>query len=478
MHPHKLTVKATIVACAVICAFLAICAIRLQSHPSTEYDEGIYLTTYRLVQRGFPLYQATFHSQPPGFFLATYPLFLMLGADLPAARLAVFLVSLIGLWAVVWLGWELDNPIAGLIAIGTLYLIPIYASEILTFHADSLPPTFSTLAMAATLRFVKTNQRRWVLLSALFVAIAIAMKADISVLPALLLVFANPVMAKDQSGRQMVQTLASFTVVALMMLLLFVLPFGIASVFHDVITLRMIASAVYPVDPDRVLSFIYQTPQLILVGLFILGDVLAVILVYQNKRSILPVSILATWVVIAFGMLFVYRPLWQHHLVLLAVPVSLLFSYTLCGFFEDIGLSRVLRIVAPLFIAAVLINRFNYAFTSQQGIPNESHERGIRLVQENTSPDDYVVSDDGMVIGLSGRMTPPDLADLSLVRIQSGSLTAENFFSDLEIYKPRMVLVWTGNLDVLNRFPEIMSELHYTLISDADQKQKAYLLNP
>src|SRR2546429_8508422 len=122
-NDQKLSLRMTIIASLVICLILFFCAFNLKSHLSIEWDEGVYLTTFQSVQHGFPIYQQTYLSQPPGFFMTIFPLYAIGGSTLEAARLAMFFYSVVGLIAIMWIGWELDSILFSFIAIGVLYSI-------------------------------------------------------------------------------------------------------------------------------------------------------------------------------------------------------------------------------------------------------------------------------------------------------------------------------------------------------------------
>src|SRR5262249_17860047 len=151
------------------------------------------------VQHGFPLYSQTYMSQPPGFFVATFPLYVAYGSTLEAARLAVFVYSLVGLFGIVWLGWEFKSPLFSFIAIGLLYFVPISTVEISAFHGDSLPSAFSTLALASIMRFRNTSKWAWLILSAVFAATAVMIKADIAVLPSIAVVLGITTLANRRN---------------------------------------------------------------------------------------------------------------------------------------------------------------------------------------------------------------------------------------------------------------------------------------
>ena len=56
---------------------------KLINKPVVDNDEGIYLTSFLLVDKGYPAYKNLF-SQPPGFLLSVYPGFVLFGKTLSA----------------------------------------------------------------------------------------------------------------------------------------------------------------------------------------------------------------------------------------------------------------------------------------------------------------------------------------------------------------------------------------------------------
>ncbi|HVU12030.1 MAG TPA: glycosyltransferase family 39 protein [Phototrophicaceae bacterium] len=470
-----MSLKAAVIGCLAICAVLLLCAYHLRDYPSTEYDEGVYLTTFKSVQAGFPLYQQTYFSQLPGIFLTTFPIYALLGSTLAAARLAVFIYSLLGLLAIFWLGWEFNSPSFGFVAIGFLYLIPIYTAQILTFHGDSLPPTFSTLALAAIIHFRRSRQRRWIVLSACCAAIAVAIKADLSSLPPILLLFLIIGVIERHSLRRFIQIAVIFGAAFGIAALLSTLPFGLGAIINNVIDLRLDAASYAPFDPNVFLGFLKDQPQLIV--LLALGLVLSSSVAIQRKTARLPLALLLTWVASTFVLLFSYRPLMEHHLVLLAVPIVLLFAFALVQGIDLLDGAVVLRAAVPIFVLAVLISRVSYVLDEPRGITTSIEKTGISLVRADSAAGDYIITDDGLVSAFSQRLTPPDLTDLSAVRISTGDITDKQFETILTEYKPKLVLAWDYRLMFLPDFAQIMQQFHYLPLLNGDPGHQAYVLN-
>ena len=83
---------------------------------STEYDEGVYWQSLRALADGHALFNSVFSSQPPFFLLSLYPLYVLFGQTLAAARLAIVIFSLAGIVAIYFAGAAIGGRWAGLAA--------------------------------------------------------------------------------------------------------------------------------------------------------------------------------------------------------------------------------------------------------------------------------------------------------------------------------------------------------------------------
>jgi len=475
-HTPTLSLKTAIILCLGICLVLLYGAFQLRSYPTSEFDEGVYLATFKSVQNGFPLYSETYMSQPPGFFVTTFPLYVAFGSTLEAARLAVFMISLLGLVAIVWLGWELKRVLFSFIAIGLLYLIPLYTVQVMTFHGDSLPSTFSTLALASILRFRNTPKGLWVILSALFATTAVMIKGDVAVFPSILLLLVVTTVVEKRRVGDFIQFMAVFAVTCLIIVLVFTLPFGLSEVYDNVILLRIRAAVGIAPDPNVFINFFREQTEL--VNLLGAGIVLGLIVFVTIREARFPLILLVLWVLSTMLSLLVYRPLLPHHLAFLPVPIAVLFSFALFKLLRLINLPRLVPAAVTIFVLAVLLNHLSDALAPQPGVATPLQLRGIELVQAYTDPSDYIISDDGIVAALSNRLIPPDLTDISFVRIASGGVTPEKLEYNIVTYQPKMILVWADRLRNVPNFENIMRQYQYRLIEDPDTQHQAYIFDP
>lgn len=161
----------------------------LLQRPFVDNDEGIYLTSFLLVNKGYHLYKEVFFSQLPGFPLLVYPGFISFGNSLLAARLTIFLWSVIGCLGILWFLKELKKTHLFLIIILTIWLVPKYFNQATILQSDALVPTFSVLTLASLMRFVNKKSIIWLVSSFIFFLIGFATKLDVAVILPMLTIF-------------------------------------------------------------------------------------------------------------------------------------------------------------------------------------------------------------------------------------------------------------------------------------------------
>lgn len=463
----SLSWRTALSACAALCVLLAFVARRLGSRMGGEYDEGVYFTTFRAVQQGFAPYREAYLSQPPGFLVAVYPIFSAFGSTLEAGRAGVLLYSLLGLCGLVWLGHELGDEWAAFIAIGLAFACPLYLKEITTFHGDAVPATFSTLAIAAGLRFRRSRMLAWAALCAFFLACAVVIKSDLSTVPTLLITFLS-------TRRNALRGLSVFAVVGLASTLVFIVPFGALDVYENVIALRIAASVAYSAEHAKVFSLLRG--HVAIVALVSAACVLALVACVISRAGRRRLSILAPWLVTTFASLLVYKPLQQHHLVFLVLPAAATAAWSCGAIMRQLRAPWLVPVLASVGLLFAPWQMHQYASRVPIGIGSKQR-RGIALVKRYTEKQDFIVCDDGFVTALSERRTPPRLTDLSRVRIRSGGVSRELFVSQIERYQPKLIMNWAGHTLKIPDFEAIMQSHHYRRIktSTGESAPRLYL---
>ncbi|MBI2641756.1 glycosyltransferase family 39 protein, partial [Candidatus Roizmanbacteria bacterium] len=259
--------------------FLFFFNARLLQRGVANNDEGIYTTTFLLVSKGQLLYRQIFFSQPPDFFFSTYPGFILFGKTVFAARLTIFLWSLIGIIGIIWLAKEIGNIWVGLLGAYLLYAIPSYTNQIVTLQSDALVVVFSTLSLASFWRYKNTANVFWFIVGSVFFLVSFWTKLDVSLILPLAFLFWN---IKNKARLTFIFISVFFTVSAV-----FVLPFGLDAVWNSIIGLRNQAFSTHPFDPLALFNYLKNDVVLFLV------IVVSIFLFWKSKNS----SVLFFWAV-------------------------------------------------------------------------------------------------------------------------------------------------------------------------------------
>lgn len=465
-----------LIALALFFSFL-INNFKFLSRPSTEYDEGVYLTTFLLVDSGKALYKETFFSQFPGFFYSAYPGFLLFGKTLEAGRLTVFIWSLVGLLGVLWLSYEIGNVLIGVSAIAILYNISLYIDQSLTFHADSIPTVFSIASIASMLRFKKKNNFFFIALSVLFFSISLLIKFETTAIFSLIFIFISIFKERKMTINKVFLLLTFSLVFFFSLFYLSLLPFGGITPFYNsslLVRLKGIVGRSFPAF--KFFEYIFNIKFLLLI--IVTGLALSVFGLFKikKKEDKFPFLILLIWFLSSCLFLIIYRPLFPHHLVLLAVPFSLLFAYLFIYFAQQFFGQTLLKILIFLFLIFTIFNLINYSNSHSQSYQNYLLNKGVEIINKNTSLKDYVVSDDGFLNAFSKRLPPPWLVDISDVRIKSGVLKSSDFEREIKKYKPKLIMFWSGRIKKIKGIEEVLKNNNYKLLEAVDKDHKAFII--
>jgi hypothetical protein len=367
------------------------------------YDEGVYLASLRELQHGATLGTTLFTSQPPGFYwlLRVAGLF---GSSPEAIRSVMAVVSLGGLLAAWWLVRSFAGPVAGVVAACALAVAPLWAANAARVDADE-PST--VLALGALALAETTPAVAGALLAA---AICVKLLAVAAVVPFGLLVRRSPVRA------------ATGAAIALAAILLPTAG-SLGAIWRDAVEFHLNArstgASTIAGNVQRVLRIPYpQTPFGVLSLL-----VIAVALLAIHRRRRLPHWELWTWPVAATALLVVQRPLLDHHLVLLsaalAVPVAATAGDALRS---SRGRTRTLA-VAALAVAGAVAYAQQWHDVAQAAGPTADETHAVAFLRSHVAATATVASDVEIVPYLAGMRQPPQLVDLSAVRVETGSIT-------------------------------------------------------
>lgn len=419
-------------ACFVLIVFLF--QLRFIQQPVIDNDEGIYTTTFILIDHGYPAYTKTFFSQPPAFLLSVYPGFLLFGKTLQAARLTIVLWSILGLVAVYMIGYELKNVWIGVLSMGLMYLTYFYSNQTHTFQSDALVNSFTLICFATLLRFKNTQKILWYILAVFFLNLSFWTKFNFFFIPSFLIIAWMMTKRAKLAG--------IFIFISGLFVIVLQLIFGLQNIFSMVLSVRLAAFQTTHFSLILI-TYILHDPYLTL----IICASLILLLLRPKQLLQFPLLPIFLWAFLTFVFLFLYRPLFPHHLAILVTPFVLLFSLLMISipkkymFFYQLG-SVIVLIVSCIILLYQMYHLPVYFLSPKQ-------KKLITIIDHYTNSSDSILTDEEIVNSITNRLPSPQLSDVSFVRITSGSLPPNKFQEIINTERPKLIIPWNGRLAVL-----------------------------
>jgi 4-amino-4-deoxy-L-arabinose transferase-like glycosyltransferase len=448
-----------------------------------SYDEGVYWQTLRAMSAGYPLYRQVFYSQPPIFMLATFPIYVLCGQTIWAARLGMVLLSLLGLLGAWLLGYALRGRLGALAALLLLVANALYLRQSQTLQAEAPCVAFELLAVALAylwwqhptgwkgicLAALSTITLVLSIMSKLF-GVAALVPIGLLALARLWLILRQPATRHWQSASSLLVGIAAFIIATVVLLLPFA---GSWSQFvQQMINFHVAAGHILKAQQASNLATIRGGLASLLTLAALYGTVVALL---RRDWRILP---LLGWLLATLYLLWDEVPLFQHHLVILAAPLIPMAIMGITPFsFKQPQVTRAWQIATVLALLLIMITSVlglrdsrsylrtehgnNTAVTSS----NSPQQQAIKDLQTYTQPHQLVITDSQFIVALAGRSTPPDLVDTSSVRVQSGYLTAQQLITDAAQPQVQAILFYTGRLRLPQLAPfDAWVTTHYRLV--------------
>ena len=392
----------------------------------SSYDEGVYLVSARALDTGQVMFQQVFSSQPP-LFLGLLALTLKIaGGSAGAGHVYTLCCALMALAGVAWIGWEIGGRRPAVLGAALLALSPGFVIAARAIEAEAPMLGFGSLAVAASVRYARLAERRWMIMAALLLSAATLSKllavGDAAPI-ALALLLAPPPEPRSAWLRRIVTdavlALAAFAgpIAALFLLL------HPAEQYDQVIRFHLKASEVnFTAGGNAHLFQVFLGWDPGLVAMAVAGVAAAAL----GKRvfAILPL----VWLVTTAGSMVNYQPLFIHHLTVLLAPFAALAglaavvpktTHALSP--RRIGYAAVVAVGGAVYLVwlPVAIGHDRNAFVADHN-PVTAAEAGWLAAQ--SGPNDLVVADDQELAVAANRLVPSALTDTSIVRYNSGYL--------------------------------------------------------
>jgi hypothetical protein len=399
------------------------------------YDEGVYWQTLRAMRAGYSLYGGIFCSQPPAFMLSIYPIYILFGSTIVAARIGVAVLSLLGLAGAYLLGKTLAGRAAGIAALATVVTTPSYLQASRTLQAEGPAVAFLFLTIAtAFMWWEHPNGRKGILLAVLssvmlLLGTLVKLLDITAVVPVLVIAFGRLWQMLRTEGSRIEMVLRPMVVagVASAFLLLIVLAAfagSLSALVRQVLTFHIAARGTTIVSPFDNFHLLVQflTANVALSTGAAIGVVVSI---FRHDWRIVP---LICWIATTFAGLILQAPLFLHHAVVLIPPLLAISVLALDDFPSRYYIRLVSRMPMRSHVSVLILIVVGAVLT---GVLSDYAEGGdgqrateiIADVQRTTTPDQWVITDAQFILGLANRNTPPWLTDTSSVRISSEYLT-------------------------------------------------------
>lgn len=438
-------------------------ATRLPSLLSSRhlgFDDGVYGASALAMRDGEVPFRQVFSSQGPLFlpmvWLADLAGFRRAGAPRLLGLVAIVVLTL----ATAAIGTRLRGFRCGLVAavmVATSGSV-LWVTGPLT--SDGIATALAAAAVAGALAYDDAPSAGRAFVTALALAAALAVKSLL--LPAVI-----PV-AIVLIRRRRVAHLALAVGTGLGLALLTSLPFGIADVWDQSVTYHLdVADSRTPgANLRKVSSTLGDRDAPILVGATIALGAAAVSTVRARRRGrtasdkTLPPRarfdltgerLIWVWWVAVFGILILEHPLWRNHLSHLAVPSSILVA---CGLDRAVEGCRAAwkgwrtglgaAVAASIALSAVAAG-YHLSHTWEVLNPGPNSRAAAEVVQTiaDLPSGAWAISDEPGLVVAAGRRTPADLVDTSILRIESGRLTAKGVAREASSARVCAVVIWS-----------------------------------
>jgi hypothetical protein len=175
-----------------------------------------------------------------------------------------------------------------------------------------------------------------------------------------------------------------------------------------------------------------------------------------DRRSSSGARLIVTWLVATVVVLALEHPLWRNHVAHLIPPAALLVGVA----FDRLRAPTFRRAVVAAVLLAVpyhVVHLSDLLWPASPGPALAAARGDLKALP----PGAQVISDDPGVVWRSGRRTPDDLVDTSILRIESRRLTPPMLRSAAVISPVCAVLVWSHRFGDMATLPALLEHRGY-----------------
>lgn len=454
-----------------------------------DNDEGINVIKAVLMGHGYPLYTQTWSDQPPVFTQILATTFTLFGQSMLAARLTVFVLATLLVWAYTSVVRLHLGVTAAWVALLLLMLSDNFVRLSVAVMIGLPALSFAMVALYLLQRFKLAGERN---VARLWLVVAGGVLMGVAMQTKLFVVFLVPLLALDllDFGRDWFSARNRFWRKlghGVLFGLVVLVTWGAIALYYNAVDREMLLGAhlnasvqsAYEGDGgwaelSRYLLFDYGHLLLALAGV-------VVIFVRRQWHGLLPLS----WLLLATLLLSNHSPIWYHHYQFVAIPLSWLGAYLvpllrsptdaglqpnahqeranggpISSWFQQLALLVLFVVVLSLIYsrAKATIPYYNQRIYDADV---------VALLQQDAADTTWVFADQAIYPFYAGLQVPPEVAVFSRKRFFGESLDNHMLVDVLERYRPEQVLL-TRFKDDLLRDPEFVTYLndHYTVVEE------------
>jgi len=400
----------------------------LNSFP-LSYDEGIHLVWIRLLDAGYTPYRQVYITYPPLYHLSLQTIWAIWPTE-SAQRWFSVVYTIFGAFGTALIARQIATQQAGLWAMALMLASPILMEPSRAVMGEFHAIAWSIWAIWFALQYHQTNlvkqQRFYLLLSGLALSISLLIKLFTPfVIPLIFLIIVTHQSRNSISAIIFDILLWSLALIIPAIFLLLII-FDTEPLLEQVVVQRFLARAAYAVDASTLPTLSeYLTnlwdddaPLLILASI---GFVL--VWRFYNPH----IRWLMAWLGLATLFLTLHSPLWYKHFLVLMPIFAIFASIALVKVMECPQRQKIigLILIVGLYLWHIppTLTRWEKLAQTPQPPPDEAEM--IDFIQQITKPNDCIITDDMPLLYWSGRLTPPELAEMSANRLISGFLDVE-----------------------------------------------------
>ena len=450
-------------------------------------DEGMNLMKAQSVRAGHQLYLDVWSDQPPLFTLLLAMVFDVFGPSVSAGRMLVLAFALLGLLSTALISQHIAGRVGSLASVLFLATSDRFSSLALSIRIDLPAISLTSLAVAFTLRYLCTSKRAWLLLMGLTFSSGLMIKpmGAYLAIPIVLALFLRARRVPSHRWRDLACDLGLLAMIAGMALVICFALFDGRALIEQIVGTELRSQQFYsPGEADtleRFKTYLLDAgwPYWGLIALAVWGG-----FSLRTGRCRDEALVILAMLFCTGGVLVTRVPLRRRYLLLLSAPLSVLGGAAADDLIRRLrergvgALWKRLPLGLSLGLVTVTLAGVGWRISSLVGPVDTGDQRGedaVQFIAHNTSPQAYIICDEGMITFRSGRRTPPSLSVISGRRIKTGSLTAGELITATQVYRPEAIVLWEHKLSTL---PEYVTwaKAHYHAARVYDDRHQIFLL--